>query len=98
MFTLNNSRLFPSHLLNLRRARPNVTHCMLPTEVMVTEIMRTHPFLAHHFDDPEQQYDSGKLGIWLFLVTEVLFFSGMFCAYALYRSRNPRCLPFPASF
>ena len=44
------------------------------------------PFLAHHFDDPEQQYDSGKLGMWLFLVTEVLFFSGMFCAYALYRS------------
>ena len=49
-----------------------------------------HPeFLAHHFDDPEQQYDSGKLGIWLFLVTEVLFFSGMFCAYAIFRSWRP---------
>jgi cytochrome c oxidase subunit 3 len=49
-----------------------------------------HPsFLAHHFDTPEQQFDSGKLGIWLFLVTEVLFFSGMFCAYAIFRSMRP---------
>ena len=49
-----------------------------------------HPsFLAHHFDTPEQQFDSGKLGIWLFLVTEVLFFSGMFCAYALFRMLRP---------
>jgi cytochrome c oxidase subunit 3 len=47
------------------------------------------PFLAHHFDTPEQQYDSGKLGIWLFLIQEVLFFSGMFCAYAIFRSLNP---------
>ncbi len=49
-----------------------------------------HPsFLAHHFDTPEQQFDSGKLGIWLFLVTEVLFFSGMFCAYAIFRVLRP---------
>ena len=49
-----------------------------------------HPsWLAHHFDTPEQQFDSGKLGIWLFLVTEVLFFSGMFCAYAIFRYLRP---------
>lgn len=47
------------------------------------------PFLAHHFDTPEQQYDSGKLGIWLFLVTEILFFSGMFVAYAIFRVLRP---------
>ena len=47
------------------------------------------PYLAHHFDTPEQQFDSGKLGMWLFLVTEVLFFSGMFCAYAIYRAWRP---------
>jgi cytochrome c oxidase subunit III len=58
-----------------------------------------HPsFLAHHFDDPEQQFDSGKLGIWLFLVTEVLFFSGMFCAYALFRARNPEIFTFASQF
>ena len=49
-----------------------------------------HPsYLAHHFDTPEQQFDSGKLGMWLFLVTEVLFFSGMFCAYAIFRAWRP---------
>ena len=47
------------------------------------------PFIAHHFDSPEQQFDSGKMGIWLFLVTEVLFFSGLFCAYTLYRFHHP---------
>ncbi len=56
------------------------------------------PFLAHHFDDPEQQFDSGKLGIWLFLVTEVLFFSGMFCAYALYRSLHPEVFTFASQY
>jgi cytochrome c oxidase subunit 3 len=49
-----------------------------------------HPsFLAHHFDTPEQQFDSGKLGMWLFLGTEILFFSGLFCAYAIFRSLRP---------
>ena len=46
-------------------------------------------FIAHHFDTPEQQHDSGKLGIWVFLVTEVLFFSGLFCAYVLLRYHQP---------
>ena len=43
-------------------------------------------YLAHHFDTPEQQFESGKLGMWLFLVTEVMMFGGLFCAYALYLS------------
>ena len=34
--------------------------------------------LAHHFDTLQQQFDAGKLGIWIFLVTEVLFFGGLF--------------------
>ena len=58
-----------------------------------------HPaWLAHHFDDAEQQFDAGKLGMWIFLVTEVLFFSGMFCAYALYRNRNPEVFEFCSTF
>ena len=48
-----------------------------------------YPFLAHHFDTPQQQFDAGKLGIWLFLVTEVLFFAGLFCAYTIYRAQHP---------
>jgi len=47
------------------------------------------PFLQHHYDTPQHQFDAGKLGIWLFLVTEVLFFSGLFCAYAVYRNMHP---------
>ena len=46
-------------------------------------------WLAHFFETPEQQFEAGKLGMWLFLVTEVLFFSGLFCAYAYYRSHHP---------
>ncbi len=56
------------------------------------------PFQAHHFDDPEQQFDAGKLGIWLFLVTEVLFFSGMFCAYSLYRMLHPEVFTFASQY
>ena len=49
-----------------------------------------HPdYLAHHFDTSEQQFDAGKLGIWLFLVQEVLFFSGLFCLFAVYGSTYP---------
>ena len=49
---------------------------------------KTSP-LAHHFADMEQQRESAKLGMWLFLLTEVLLFGGLFCAYAIYRSWHP---------
>jgi cytochrome c oxidase subunit 3 len=52
-------------------------------------IHAANPYLAHHFDTPQQQFDAGKLGIWLFLLTEVLFFAGLFCAYTVYRSMHP---------
>jgi cytochrome c oxidase subunit 3 len=47
------------------------------------------PGLAHQFDTREQQFQSGKLGMWLFLVTEILLFSGLFCVYAVYRAAHP---------
>jgi cytochrome c oxidase subunit 3 len=53
-----------------------------------------HKFLAHHFDTPVQQFDSGKLGTWLFLTTEILLFSGLFCAYAVYRANHPQVFEF----
>ncbi|MBA2338865.1 MAG: cytochrome c oxidase subunit 3 family protein [Pyrinomonadaceae bacterium] len=37
----------------------------------------------------EQQRDSGTLGMWVFLVTEIMFFGGMFLAYMLFRASNP---------
>lgn len=49
-----------------------------------------HPaHLQHHFVSSEQQFDSAKLGMWLFLITEVLLFSGMFVAYAVFRQWHP---------
>ena len=44
-----------------------------------------NPALLHHFATAEQQKDAASLGMWLFLVTEVMFFGGMFCAYLVYR-------------
>ena len=45
------------------------------------------PYLAHHFTDIEQQNESGTLGMWLFLLTEIMFFGGLFASYAIYRLR-----------
>lgn len=48
-----------------------------------------HPRLAHHFFEMEQQHESAKLGMWLFLLTEILFFGGLFCFYGVYRALHP---------
>ena len=56
------------------------------------------PFLAHHFESHRQQFDAGKLGMWLFLVTEILFFSGLFVAYAVYRSHHPEVFVYAHQF
>ncbi|MFK7789676.1 MAG: cytochrome c oxidase subunit 3 [Phycisphaeraceae bacterium] len=55
-------------------------------------------YLAHHFDTPEQQFESGKLGMWLFLVTEVMMFGGLFCAYALFRANHPDIFAYAHGF
>lgn len=47
------------------------------------------PYIQHHYDDAQHQFDSGKLGIWFFLAQEILFFSGLFVAYILYRHHHP---------
>lgn len=47
------------------------------------------PHLQHHFVSSEQQFDAAKMGMWLFLLTEILLFSGMFVAYTVYRVWHP---------
>jgi len=44
---------------------------------------------AHQFDDMEQQKEASSLGMWVFLVTEIMFFGGLFMAYLLYRWSYP---------
>ncbi len=44
------------------------------------------PGLAHQFEEPVQQYEAASLGMWVFLVTEVMFFGGVFAGYTVYRA------------
>ena len=46
--------------------------------------------VAHHFNNMGQQLATVRFGMWLFLVTEVLFFGGVFCAYTAYRIWYPK--------
>jgi cytochrome c oxidase subunit III len=48
-----------------------------------------HPALAHHFDDLDQQREASSLGMWVFLITEIMFFGGLFAGYAVYRNAYP---------
>jgi cytochrome c oxidase subunit III len=49
-----------------------------------------HPsFVAHHFDSADQQFESAKLGMWVFLVTEILMFGGLFAAFIFFQGLHP---------
>jgi len=51
---------------------------------------RAHPpGFAHQFEDMAQQREAGSLGMWVFLVTEIMFFGGVFACYTVYRSLHP---------
>jgi cytochrome c oxidase subunit 3 len=52
------------------------------------ELHHDAPFLAHHFDTPAQQFDAAKLGMWVFIATEILMFGGLFVAYGIYRGHG----------
>ena len=56
------------------------------------------PGLQHHFDDSAQQLESSTLGMWVFLVTEVMFFGGMFGAYTVYRNMYPEAFASTSHF
>jgi len=55
------------------------------SQVTTVEHEAHNPALLHHFADAQQQKNAASLGMWLFLVTEIMFFGGMFCAYLVYR-------------
>jgi cytochrome c oxidase subunit 3 len=48
-----------------------------------------HSLVAHQFDDAEQQQEAATLGMWSFLITEILFFGGLILAYTVFRSKYP---------
>jgi cytochrome c oxidase subunit 3 len=44
-----------------------------------------HSAVAHHFESLEKQGQAQRLGMWLFLATEILLFTALFAAYGVYR-------------
>jgi cytochrome c oxidase subunit 3 len=53
--------------------------------------------LREQFDTAEQQKDASTLGMWIFLVTEIMFFGGMFLAYTIYRATFPHVFAMTSS-
>ncbi len=68
---------------------PEEAHHLTEPHGAVAEHAEHSPYLRHHFDNMEQQFDSATLGMWVFLLTEIMFFGGMFGAYTVYRSMYP---------
>jgi cytochrome c oxidase subunit 3 len=58
-------------------------------EGLATTHEGSHRALQHHFENMEQQREAGTLGMWVFLVTEIMFFGALFLAYTLYRYQYP---------
>ena len=55
-------------------------------ESHAAEVHEHPPYLRHHFATVEQQRETVSFGMWLFLLTEIMFFGGLFMAYLLYRN------------
>src|SRR2546428_13774516 len=58
----------------------------MPTARRRSTLTERPTALAHLFDDIAQQYEASHLGMWVFLLTEIMFFGGLFTGYAVYRS------------
>lgn len=59
---------------------------MSSTTNIAGEVQHHH---AHHFASADDEFEASKQGMWLFLVTEVLMFGGLFVAYAIFRGLYP---------
>jgi len=44
---------------------------------------------AHHFNSADEEFEASKQGMWVFMVTEVLMFGGLFVAYGIFRGLYP---------
>jgi len=67
-----------------------------PTEVPAAA--GAEPFLAPHFGSMRAQLDTSRLGMWLFLGSEVLFFGGLLTAYAVFRANHPELFRYAHHF
>jgi cytochrome c oxidase subunit III len=60
-----------------------------PSPNPATEHKAEHAVVAHHFEDLAQQQEANRLGLWLFLATEVLFFGVLITGYIVFRTVYP---------
>ncbi|MGI8908390.1 MAG: cytochrome c oxidase subunit 3 family protein [Candidatus Sumerlaeaceae bacterium] len=65
------------------------THASAPHEHGHSPGQGHNPYLAHHFEDFEQQEEAHALGLWIFLATEIMFFGGLFLAFTAYHIMFP---------
>src|SRR5215211_1620795 len=61
----------------------------MATNVDTVEHHYHQPGLQHQFEDMAQQQESASIGMWMFLVQEIMFFGGMFTVYLVFRSKYP---------
>lgn len=71
-----------------------MTSAQVTTDVAVYPAAHAtdHALVAHHFEDLEQQREANRLGLWVFLSTEVLFFGVLIMGYIVFR------MVYPATF
>jgi cytochrome c oxidase subunit 3 len=62
---------------------------MSATAIQVEHGHGQDPALQHHFTTKEQQFDAAKIGMWLFLTTEILLFGGLFVGFGLMQAKFP---------
>src|ERR1039457_3115940 len=75
-----------SRLRKKKRGRPVPDSHGIVTGGKAADHKEHPPYLRHHFESVEQQADTTNFAMWLFLLTEVMFFGGLFTAYLIYRN------------
>src|ERR1051325_8227464 len=73
----SNLIILPSFLLNFNKVERSIPVAAVPSA------------LAEQFEDIEQQREASAFGMWVFLITEVMFFGGLFLSYTIYRVIYP---------
>ena len=53
---------------------------------------------AHQYRDSQHEFETGLLGVWVFLTTEILMFGGLFVAYIIYHGQYPEMFKEGAQF
>ena len=64
----------------------------------MSEIKKVLHEVPHHFESADQEFETCKIGMWAFIAQEILFFSGIFVAYGMYRFLHPEMFVEAASY